>query len=343
VNSSSTAWLLAGATATGKSAVAQLLAERLGCAILSADAMLVYRGMDIGTAKPTPAERGSVPYFGIDLVTPAEPFSTGAWLSAARQALCAARTLSAREDARPPRSRTAVAGESPHAPSAEAPMPECGLIVAGGTGLYIKALTAGFDSEQADPARRARWQALYERDGLAALRHALEERSPGALERLADPGNPRRLLRALEHLDARGCLPESWRDAATPATVIALRLPREQLHRRIARRVANMFRQGLADEVRALRRTCPDWSPTALQAIGYAEVCALLDGTLSEEAAFERIVIRTRQLAKRQETWVRHQTRTVWLDIAEDDPPADIAPRVLELWRQHGPTPILSP
>ncbi|MBV5331630.1 hypothetical protein JZU69_04465, partial [bacterium] len=245
--------------------------------------------------------------------------------------------LAAREDARPPRSRTTVE------PPAEAPLRACGLIVAGGTGLYIKALAAGFDSERADPACRALWQALYERGGLAALRHALEERAPGALERLADPSNPRRLLRALEHLDARGCLPENWQGEATPATVIALRLPRAQLHRRIERRVANMFRQGLADEGRALRRTWPAWSPTALQAIGYAEVCALLDGTLSEKAAFEKTVIRTRQLAKRQETWFRHQTRTVWLDIDEADPPADIAPRVLELWRQHGPTPILSP
>ena len=309
------AWILAGATATGKTAVAQLLAEQLGCAILSADAMLVYRGMDIGTAKPSPAERGAVPYFGLDLATPAESFSTGAWLTAAAQALRATGKAS----------------------------PECGLIVTGGTGLYIKALTSGFDSEEADPARRAHWQALFEREGLDALRRSLAERSPSALENLADPSNPRRLIRALEHLDTRGCLPRNWQNDAAPATVLALRLPREQLHRRIEYRVATMFRKGLADEVRALRHTYPVWSATALQAIGYAEVCALLDGTLSEKAAFERIVTRTRQLAKRQETWFRHKTQPVWLDIDENDPPALIAQRVLTLWRQHGPTSVLSP
>ena len=104
-----------------------------------------------------------------------------------------------------------------------------------------------------------------------------------------------------------------------------------------------MFRLGLVEEVRALRQTYPVWSATAAQAIGYAEVCALLDGALTEDAAFERIVIRTRQLAKRQETWFRHKTQTVWLDIDDNDPPAHIAQRVLDLWRQHGPATILQP
>ncbi|MEI7898689.1 MAG: tRNA (adenosine(37)-N6)-dimethylallyltransferase MiaA [bacterium] len=321
------AWILAGATATGKTAVAQVLAEQLGCAILSADSMLVYRGMDIGTAKPTLAERGNVPYFGIDQVTPAEPFSTGAWLAAAARAVSTVETVS----------RT-VCGSPP-----EASLSEPSLIVVGGTGLYIKALTSGFDSEEADPARRAHWQALFERDGLAALQHALGERAPAALESLADPSNPRRLIRALEHLDAHGRLPQNWQSVMSPATILALRLPRKQLHHRIGQRVTTMFRQGLVDEVRALRHTCPVWSATALQAIGYAEVCAWLDGKFTEQVAVETIMGRTRQLAKRQETWFRHQTQTVWLDIDETDPPALIAQRVLTLWRQHGPTPILSP
>ena len=315
------AWILAGATATGKTAVAQLLAERLGCAILSADAMLVYRGMDIGTAKPAPAERGDVPYFGIDLVTPADAFSAGLWLADAARALKLTGQCGM--------------GVSPMSPN---------LIIAGGTGLYLKALTAGFDSEAADPASRARWQALFDREGLVALREALAERAPDALASIADPSNPRRLIRALEHLDAHGGLPQQWKrepQASSPVTV--LHLPREQLHRRIERRVANMFRQGLVDEVRALRQTVPVWSATARQAIGYAEVCALLDGTLSEKAAFEKTLIRTRQLAKRQETWFRHQAQAVWLEIDENDPPAHVAGRVQETWRQHGPTPVLSP
>lgn len=322
------AWILAGATATGKTAVAQLLAEQLGCAILSADAMLVYRNMDIGTAKPLPAERGHVPYYGIDLVTPAESFSTGLWLADAARALCPPTS-----DLCPPTSalRPPLSGSHP-------------LLVAGGTGLYIKALTEGFESEAADPAVRARWQTLFETEGLAALQQAISQRAPGALATLSDTSNPRRLLRALEHLDAHGTLPQQWKnDASSTAPIVVLHLPRPHLHARIERRVATMFRQGLIEEVRALRQTFPVWSPTARQAIGYAEVCALLDGTLTVPEATERIIIRTRQLAKRQETWFRHQAHAVWLDIDADDPPAQIAQRVLETWRQYGPTTVVSP
>ena len=323
------AWVLAGATATGKSAAAQLLAEQLGCAVLSADALLVYRGMDIGTAKPTVAERGATPYFGLDLATPAEAFSAGLWLADARRALQAAATPSTLAATRRP---SAAACEGPE------PLPACSLIVAGGTGLYIKALTAGLDSVGSDPARRAHWQALFEREGLASLQRAVEELAPGALAAVADPANPRRLIRALEHLETCGHLPQSWKTAAAPAAITALRLPREQLHARIERRIRAMFQQGLPDEVRRLREIYPVWSATAAQAIGYAEVYALLDGTLSMRDTLQKIATRTRQLAKRQETWFRHQASVHWLDIADDDPAERVAERVLASWRQHGPT-----
>ena len=104
-----------------------------------------------------------------------------------------------------------------------------------------------------------------------------------------------------------------------------------------------MFRQGLLDEVRTLRQTYPVWSPTASQAIGYAEACALLDGALTPREAAERIAARTRQLAKRQETWFRHQARAVWLEIDANDSPDAIARRVLETWRLLGPTPVRHP
>lgn len=336
------AWILAGATATGKTAAAHCLAEQLGCAILSADAMLVYRGMDIGTAKPTPAERGRIPYFGIDLVTPAEPFSTGLWLADAARALA-----SCGADGTPVEPSLRGTGVPPADPSLRGtgvpPVQPHGLIVAGGTGLYLKALTDGLDGAPADPASRARWQALFEREGLSALQRALAERASGALEALADPSNPRRLIRALEHLDAHGRLPEQWKSRTAAAPIAVLRLPREQLHARIARRVAKMFDQGLVDEVRSLRQAYPAWSPTASQGIGYAEVCALLDGALTTREAAERIVVRTRQLAKRQETWFRHQAQAVWLEVDENEPPDAVARRVLETWRKHGPTPVLSP
>ena len=104
-----------------------------------------------------------------------------------------------------------------------------------------------------------------------------------------------------------------------------------------------MFRQGLVEEARALRQAFPEWSATARQAIGYAEACALLDGSLTQPEARERIVIRTRQLAKRQETWFRHQTQAAWVDIDDSDPPARVAQRVLETWRHHGPASVLLP
>ena len=320
MGATTTAFILAGATATGKTAAAQILAEEMGCSILSADAMLVYTGMDIGTAKPSVAERGAVPYAGIDLVTPAEPFSTGLWIEAAAQALRRPPTFT--DNAQTPTS----------------------LIVVGGTGLYIKALTDGIQSAVSQPDVRAKWQLVFEREAIDGLQAALRQLAPGALETLADRANPRRLLRALEHVETHGTLPDHWKkeDTAT-ASVVVLTLPREQLHRRIALRVDKMFSAGFIEEVQALRSAYPSWSSTAAKAIGYEEVSALLDNTLTQEQAREKIIIRTRQLAKRQETWFRHQTRAQWLHLTETDTPQAIAERVGNLWRDHGPTTIRVP
>jgi tRNA dimethylallyltransferase len=316
------AWMLAGATATGKSAVAQWLAERCGAAILSADAMLVYRGMDIGTAKPSPAERQAVPYAGLDCIDPRESFSVGDWLACAQQGLaCLA----------PPRP----------------------VIVAGGTGLYFRALLSGLDSVAADPARRQHWQALLAREGLPALWQALTDLQAESQLAPGDRNNPRRCIRALERAESlksetgTSCLalpaanppPRSgWRKGESPV-IVALQMPREQLHARIDRRIRNMFDAGLVAEAVALRARNA-LSPTALQAIGYAEALALADNAISFEAAFARIAARTRQLAKRQLTWFRHQLSVHWIDIADDTPVEEVARLVLEAWRQHGPSPI---
>jgi tRNA dimethylallyltransferase len=328
ISSTATAFILAGATATGKTAVAQILAEQMGCSILSADAMLVYKGMDIGTAKPTVADRGDIPYAGIDLVTPAEPFSTGRWIDSA------ANVLKAFGQQQP-----AKTGTPPVAPEGQS-----SLIVVGGTGLYIKALTDGIQSAVAPPGIREKWQLVFDHSGISGLQSALRQRLPEAFASLPDPSNPRRLLRALEQLETNGTLPDQWKtNSASAATIIVLSLPREQLHRRIAKRVDQMFQTGFIDEVRALRKAYPVWSATAAKAIGYEEVCALLDNTLTQEAARERMIIRTRQLAKRQETWFRHQAQAHWLMLTEHDTPQAIAERVDELWRHHGPTTVHIP
>jgi tRNA dimethylallyltransferase len=297
------AWILAGATATGKSAVCQQIAEREGLEILSADSMLVYRGMDIGTAKPSPAERGDVPYHGIDLVTPDCPFSVGAWAVAARAA-------------------AAIPREKP-------------LLVTGGTGLYIRALTGGLDSGASDPRRREHWRRIFQQEGAEALRRAIRARLDPAPAGLDGERNPRRLIRTLEHLDCAGRLPDNWKRQPQPP-IVALTLPADALHARIRRRVEAMFARGLLEETEHLRQLYPLWSETAARAIGYAEALAVLEGGLSREAAVERICVRTRQLAKRQTTWFRHQHQTLWCEIQERDSVETTAEKVLQLWAKHG-------
>ena len=280
---------LAGATATGKSALAQYLAERHGAAILSADAMLVYRGMDIGTAKPTADERARVPYYGLDCVTPADPFSVAQWLERAR----------------------AVPTDRP-------------IIAVGGTGLYFSARLRGLDeTAPADPARRAELAALPLPELQARLAPHRDRLPPG------DWANPRRLVRALEILESGRSLPDRWIAAPKPP-LLALTWPRPLLHERIVRRVQAMYRDGLLDETEALLRRHPVWSPTARGAIGYAEAADCLAGRCTREEAMERTIIRTRQLARRQETYLRHQFDVTWLPAVPGDTPETLAPRLLD-------------
>ncbi len=311
------AWILGGPTASGKTAVAHALARRHGWDVLSADSMLVYAGMDIGTAKPTPEERRGLVYHGIDLVTPAEPFSAGVFLRAAREAV--------RETAR--RGRR--------------------LLVVGGTGLYLDLLVHGIDEGEAEgvpPDVRARWQAVFDAGGLETLAREAERRSPGLLERLSDSRNPRRLLRALERMD-QGLPPlPSRTGAADPAPDVpfpALDIPQERLSERIRQRIDGMFAGGLVDEVRALRTAYPAWSSTARAAIGYAEVSALLDGVLDEMSAREQIATRTRRLARRQRTWLRHRAAVEWVPGPVDADDIDRAANdVARIWSKHGPIPL---
>ena len=284
-----TRYCLAGATASGKTDVAQRLAEQLGASILSADAMLVYRGMDIGTAKPTLAERGSVPYAGLDCVTPAERFTVAQWLDTQSQL------------------------------PADAP-----VIAAGGTGLYFSALLRGLDpAPPANPALRAELESLT----LDALRQRLAD--CGAV--IADPDNPRRLIRALEILAAGMELPAGWGKREKPV-LHALRWPRDILHRRIALRVDRMYDSGLLNETARLLEAFPTWSDTAQQAIGYAEAIDFLRGRCSLDIAKERTVIRTRQLARRQETYLRGQFDIRWIDAHPGERLDTLVQKTADAW-----------
>lgn len=311
-----TAYFLVGPTAAGKTAVAQCLAERHGLAVLSADSMLVYRGMDVGTAKPTARERGRTVYGGLDLVTPDRDFSVWQYREAALRFAAAQRR----------------AGR--------------GLVVAGGTGLYVRALLGGLDAAApTDPARRAHWEDVLEREGVDALRAALQRLRPDLLAGLADPHNPRRVLRALERAEAGAGSPErTWRaDPANPRPMLCgLELPAAALTERIERRARNMFDQGLIEEVQRLCAQWPRWSRTARQAIGYAEAIEVIDGRASLDEARLTTIARTRRLAKKQRTWFRRQESVEWVQAGPDEALDALAARVWEAWQKHGPGTIVT-
>jgi tRNA dimethylallyltransferase len=255
--------------------------------------MLIYKGMDIGTAKPSLAERRAVPYYGLDCVTPAQDFNAHDWLLDAERA--------------------------------RLEHPNTGLFVTGGTGLYYSVLLRGLEpTAPVNPTLRATLESL----SLEALQARLKPHNVT----LADPNNPRRIIRALEHLEQNLPLPQSWQQKERPI-LYALRHDRARLHARIEQRVHIMYHDGLVEEVKALLDLYPTWSRTALQAIGYAEVIDLLKGTCTEKEAIERTIIRTRQLAKRQETYLRGQFDTHWIDVHPTDTIDTLADKIEALWQ----------
>ncbi len=305
------AHILVGPTASGKSAVALhlALAARPPRPILSADSMTIYRGMDLGTAKPDAQERAAVPSFGFDLADPDRPFSVGDYLAAMQAA-------------------------APALAACRAPP-----IVVGGTGLYVKCLTEGLDSAAVDdPAPRAAAEALLNAEGLEALQAATRALNPEQYARLRDPENPRRVVRAYELLAAGHSLPVA--EERPRPKVAGLRLPPEELRARIARRARQMFAYGLVEEVRGLRAKYPALSETARHAIGYEEAGRVLDGKIREEEAIRLVAVRTGQYAKRQMTWFRHQADVVWVDVGPADSTERIAGRVAKIWASHGPAPL---
>ena len=314
------ALFLVGCTASGKTAVANAIARETGTLVLSADSMLVYRGMDVGTAKPTAAELSGVELRGVDLADPDEPFSAGRWLEAARTAFAEA----------------AAAGRS--------------VIVAGGTGLYVSALLRGLDTREADPVRRAELEAELKRDGVDAMLARIEAAKPGATAAV-DAKNPRRVLRlaeiVLDRSHAEGAEDESHAEGAEDEShaegvegLVGLEFPTERLNERIERRARAMFEGGLLDEVRRLCERFPGFEKsTAGAGIGYAEALAALRGEISVEEAIERTAARTRRLAKKQRTWWRHQARVEWVRGPADEADVARAARdVREAWRKHGET-----
>jgi tRNA dimethylallyltransferase len=297
---------ITGATGTGKSELALRLAERwrareFDLEVVNADAMQLYRGMDIGTAKLPISERQAVPHHLIDVLDVTAEASAAQYQVDARAAI---------DD-------IAARGSVP--------------VLVGGSGLYLAAVLTDFRFPGTDADRRAHWEAELDRLGPAGLHAVLDERDPVAAAAIG-PHNGRRIVRALEvgditgepfvaGLAARGT---AWR----PYRQFALALDRSLLVARLDERGRGMWRRGLLDEVRGLLPLGLASGVTASRAIGYAQAIAQLEGELDEAQAIEQTQSLTRRYARRQVSWLRRDPAVEWLDAAADDLAAEVDRRV---------------
>ena len=280
-------WFLSGPTAAGKTALAIGLAQRLDAEIVSVDSMAVYRGLDIGTAKPSPAEQAQVPHHLIDLVPPGETYSVARWLTAAAAAVDTIRSRGRR------------------------------ILFVGGTPLYLRAIRDGLAPlPAADAALRSDLLVEADRVGSAALHARLAAIDPQAAARI-HPNDVKRIVRGLEvSLVSGRTLSESFAPVPHPVfetQLLVVDLPRSLLAARIDRRVDEMFARGLVEEVRRAEAAPGGIGPTARQAAGYSEALDFIAGRISLADAIRLTKQRTRQLAKRQLTWLRSFKNAVWI------------------------------
>lgn len=284
-----------GPTATGKSDLALDLIEALGegagsehpAQVVNADASQLYRGMDIGTAKLSVAERRGVPHHQIDVLDVREEASVAAYQRAARRDMA----------------RIEAAGGR--------------VVLVGGSGLYARAVTDALEFPGTDAAVRADLQERAAAEGTRALYAELRERDPLAAERI-EPSNTRRIVRALEAIAVTGrpfsaSMPRH--EDLAPTVHLALRPDRDALNARINARCCQMFASGLLEETEALLGAGLRQGPTASRAIGYSQAVAVLEGTMGVEEAVEATALATRQLASRQIKWFRRDPRITWVDV----------------------------
>ena len=300
-------WFLAGPTASGKTATALALSERIHAEIVSMDSMAIYRHMDIGTAKPTPEEQAVARHHLIDVVDPHQEYSVVEYLAAAQQAC----------------EQIVQRGRAP--------------LFVGGTGLYLRSLLRGvFQGPEADWELRAELQQLSNTAGRQALHAELDRVDPESAAKL-HPNDERRVIRAIEVFRLTGQplssqqqqtpLPESDR----PAAVFWLHPPREWLYERINRRVDLMMDQGLLSETQQLLEMTPPPGRTARQGLGYRELIDFIDDRISLEEAVESIKTGTRQFAKRQHTWFRNLSEACAVSVTGEETPGQLA----EQLQQH--------
>ena len=294
---------LVGATASGKSLVALALADRLGGEIVGADSRQIYRGLEIGTEAPTRADRARAPHHFVAFLDPAETYSAGRY---GREARTVVREIEARGHV---------------------------AIIAGGSGLYIRALLEGlFHGPARDDAIRARLERRIREEGLESLREELRRVDPEAYAGIL-PNDPVRVIRALEVHELTGrpisALRREHAAEPLPATIFGLRWSRPALAKRIASRIGRQLARGFLEETRALKkRGLPEDAPGP-RTLGYRELLSHLRGETTLDEASAQIALKTRQLAKRQETWFRLTRDVEWIDLASEED-LDRSPDVIQ-------------
>ena len=283
---------LVGPTAAGKSDMAVELALRLGAEVINGDSMQVYRGMDIGTAKPTPAERRGVPHHVLDVLEVTQPATVAEFQGLARAAIddCLGRGV----------------------------MP----VLVGGSALYVRAVLDQFEFPRTDPVLRARLERELAEVGASGMHERLTDLDPGAAAAIL-PSNGRRIVRAIEVVRLTGrpftaSLPTPVY-AYAQVVQLGIDVPREVLDRRIADRVDRMWQAGLVEEVRQLEKVGLRAGRTASRALGYRQVLAFLAGEFDEAEARARTIRATRRFARRQHAWFGKDPRIEWFPYDADD------------------------
>ena len=285
---------VAGPTASGKTSLAIKIAKEFSGEVVSCDSMQIYRGMNIGTAKPTTDEMCGIPHHMIDIIDPKTRYSVADFVRDARA--CIDDILSR--------------GKLP--------------VVAGGTGLYMDSvlMNIAFDEVEQDMAYRQEMQAYADKFGAEKLHELLREKDFDAAEKI-HPNNVRRVIRALEVCHTTGKTftqvnAESRREPVYNAKIFGIETDRQVLYDRIDRRVDIMIEQGLLDEVKSFYHLALDRSTTAMQAIGYKEIFDFLDGFCTLDDAIEKIKMESRRYAKRQLTWFKRNEEIDWVTLGCD-------------------------
>ncbi|NUT31899.1 MAG: tRNA (adenosine(37)-N6)-dimethylallyltransferase MiaA [Hamadaea sp.] len=280
---------IVGPTAAGKSALSIALAHALDAEVINCDSMQFYRGMDIGTAKLSPAERDGVPHHLLDIWPVTQTASVALFQELARAAI---------DD-------VIARGRVP--------------MLVGGTGLYLRAVLEEFEFPGTDATVRERLEAELAAVGPAPLHRRLAERDPAAAAKIL-PSNGRRIVRALEVIEITGRpFAASLPDPTPRYASVQLAVDRDDLDARVTLRVERMWREGLVDEVRGLLPLGLRNGLTASRALGYQQVLAFLDGECTEGEAFDATVVGTRRFVRRQRSWFRRDPAITWLDGARED------------------------